>query len=88
MLEFMYRTCAIGFYEGALETGSEFVPQNSPNLTEHRFSLEGNLKIVVKTVFDTNVSFCCHIKPLKRPINFAPFCFLSRVKLCSLPVLQ
>ena len=88
MLEFIYRTCAIGFYEGALETGSEFVPQNSPNLTEHRSSLEGNLKIVVKTVFDTNVSFCCHIKPLKRPINFAPFCFLSRVKLFSLPVIQ
>ena len=47
---FIYRTWAIGFYEDALETGSEFVPQNSPSLTEHRSNLEGNLKITVKTV--------------------------------------
>ena len=47
---FTYRTWAMGFYEDALESGSEFVPQNSPNLTEHRSSLEGNLKIAVKTV--------------------------------------
>ena len=40
----------MGFYEDALESGSEFVPQNSPNLTEHRSSLEGNVKIAVKTV--------------------------------------